>query len=196
MKKLNKKKIIKGSLLIISSFLFLSLINYENKLDKTLISLNEKKENTVFTYVDKVSLMNILSNETGVVILTNSKTTSNRFINLLFEVKEQYKIYVYNMKNDEIKLTLTDNNEIEIEKESSEFYNKLLDILGSYAEDYILYDKNNERIKTDYKIIYTPTVLFIKDGKIKYSHAFIDNTLEDSDLLSIYKEAIKSLKNN
>ena len=78
-------------------------------------------------------------------------------------------------------------------KRQTKDYETLLEKLGSYTEKYTLEDSDNNIIDTGYKKIYTPMVMFIKNGKIIFSHYIYDSSLEDDDLKEIYSKGINLL---
>ncbi len=188
MKKKTKKKIRKGILCTLTGFLLITL-SYKETL---IIEKEERKianieDGEIFNYVDNEELMDILDKGTGVVLVVNKKTLVNTYLDLLYDLKGDNKLYVYNIKNEERVLSLNENNEIIVTKEGTEFYDKLLTKLGSHVEDYYVHINDEKTIKSEYKTLYTPSVLFISDGKILYCHYLMDNySLEEKDIIDAY----------
>lgn len=73
-------------------------------------------------------------------------------------------IYYFNALDIRDKKSLDDDGNIITEKEGTEEYYELIDILGDYLGAYS--GLNDESIKR----LYFPTVVFVKDGKILGSH--------------------------
>ncbi len=195
--KKTKNELIKLSLCTLAGFLLLFLTYFDTILDRddiSLITYNDN-QNKIFTNVTNKELMHVLDKETGIIILINSRKTANRIINLLVDVKTNEKIYIYNMKNDETILKLNEDDSVSVKQHPSDFYNNLINKLGLYAEDYTIIKEDGKEIKTDYKKIYAPTVLFVKDGKILLSHYISDEEIEDKDLLEVYSQGHKILNN-
>ena len=163
-------------------------------IDKSKTMIISYNENKIFTNVTKKELLHILKNETAVVLLINSKKTTNKIIDLLYKDKsDNINIYVYNIKNDEPLLDLF-KSEIIIKKYPSELYKELLNILGSHAEDYII-EQDGKTIKTDYKKIYTPYFIFIKNGQIELTHYIKTDDIKNEEILPIYKKGYELLNN-
>lgn len=193
MKKKTKKKIIKGSLYIITSFLFICITYLEAHLEKDEISLiTYNNENKVYTSLTEKNVVNYLEQKTGVFLLTNNRKDITKYIDLLYKSNIKENIYVYNVKNDEIILELV-NNEIKIKQEPSKLYEELIDHLGLYSETYLI-NNESEFIETKYKKIYTPVIMFIKDGRILYSHFIYGVDYSEEELIDIYKSGYEMLK--
>lgn len=64
-------------------------------------------------------------------------------------------------------LILSNNNEVQVEKEGTENYYKLLDLLDNVLSDYELTDEANNKILTGEKRIYSPNVVAVVDGEAK-----------------------------
>lgn len=191
--KLAKEKLIKRSLCIIFGFFLILITYYEKMVEKDKLSLITYNNNNLYTNVTKNNLLNILDKGTGIVIFINDKKTTNRIINLLYKINTNESIYLYNIKDEEIILNL-DNSEIVVEQEPTDFYNKVINKLGSHANYYLLKRNDGSIIKTNNKKIYTPMVLFIKNGKILLSHYITDEDITDEELLDIYKKGFLMLK--
>ena len=194
MKKKTKEKVLKGILSILTGFLLISIAYYERKIERSpmIIANVDENNNKVYQDVQKEDLMSILENETGVFLLVSSRISAGRFIDLLYDFKGDYTIYVYSLKNDEISLSLN-NNDIIVNKKQSKLYDELISYLGVYADDYVFVQEDGTVVKTDYKVVYTPTVLFIKNGRPIYSYSNISEEMTDDELKEIYKQGYEAL---
>lgn len=184
-----KNKISKGSLYILIGFFFILI---------TLMDLNKSNENDLIVHNDKIltnvtpgELLDILDSKTAIVIITHDKVDSNRIVNILLDLKVKDNFYICNVKNDELILEFSsDEEEVLVSQHSTKDYESLLDKLGSYTEKYTLSDSNNNIVDTGYKKIYTPMVMFIKDGNIMFSHYIYDDSIEDEDLKEVYSKGL------
>lgn len=184
-----KNKISKGSLYILIGFFFVLI---------TLMDLNKSNENDLIVHNDKIitnvtpgELLDILDSKTAIVIITHDKVDSNRIVNILLDLKVKDNFYICNVKNDELILEFSsDEEEVLVSQHSTKDYEKLLDKLGSYTEKYTLSDSNNNIVDTGYKKIYTPMVMFIKEGNIMFSHYIYDDSIEDEDLKDVYSKGL------
>lgn len=197
MKKKTKNKIIKGSLCVFTGFLFLLIVYYERKIDRSPMMLAELEENNnrVYEEVRRENLLDVLRNETGVVLLVSNRVDASKFIDILYDYKDKYTIYVYSLRNDEMELSLNEENDIVVSKKQSKLYDELIDYLGVYADEQVIVSGDGNIIKTNYKVIYTPTVLFIKSGKPIYSYSFMNEEISNEELTDIYKQGFEVLKN-
>lgn len=197
MKKKTKNKIIKGSLCVLTGFLFLLIVYYERKIDRSPMILADLEENNnrVYEEVKKEDLLDVLRNETGVVLLVSNRVDASKFIDILYDYKDKYTIYVYSLRNDEMELSFNEENDIIVSKKQSKLYDELIDYLGVYADNQIIVSEDGSIIETDYKVIYTPTVLFIKSGKPIYSYSFMNEEISNEELIDIYKQGFEILKN-
>lgn len=105
------------------------------------------EDDNIFVYRSIEEIIKILENGTGVVYLGfPSCPWCQAYVPYLNEVAKENnisKIYYYNILNDR--------------KENTENYQKILELLGDYAEHD---DEGNKRI-------YAPTIIFVNDGKIE-----------------------------
>jgi len=194
MKKKTKKKLIKGSLCILASFLFICIVYYETKIEKTSPLITYTSSNLAFTILKDKELINTLETKKGVLIITNNKKDMNKYIDLLYKAKIKKGIYIYNVKNDEIIIDFDKKDNIILKQKPSETYKELINYLGLYSEPYLLLDKNGKLIETKYKKIYTPIVIFINEGKIIYSRFTYGENLSDEELINEYKKGYEMLK--
>lgn len=192
-KRKNKKnKLIKGSLSILLGFLFVFLTYLDINIDKSennLITYNNK----LFNYIDASELLNVLDKEKGVIVVVNDRKDINRLINILLTLNVNENIYVYNSREDEIILELTEK-EIIVKQKPSKEYEKLLNKLESFTDRYLVSTPSGNYIETEYYKIYTPMVLFVNKGEIVFSNYIHDDKVTDEELKTIYKKGINLLE--
>ena len=186
-KKKNKKRLIEnlvifGFFLILTSFLDITI----DKSGVTLVA----HENSLYKVINSKEMINALEGETGVYLIVNDDKYINKITNILNSLKTNENIYVYNSDKDEIKLEKK-NNKIKIIQNSTLNYNTLLKQLGAYKDNYVI-----DGEITNYFIINTPTVLFIKEGDIVYSYYLIDTSLNDEVLSETYSKGFELLNDD
>ena len=185
MHKLIKINVSKSSLYVIIGFFLILLFYQDMKTPKVndLALVNNK----MLTNVNGQELLDILESKTD-------KVDINRILDILKNYKTNENIYVYNAKYDEVVLGLDDEENVIIKQEPSKIYNKILDELGSYADKYYVYDSWNTPIDTGYLRMYTPMVMFVKEGNILFSSSIVDDSITDEDLNVLYKKGFSLLK--
>lgn len=193
-KRKNKKnKLIKGSLSILLGFLFVFLTYLDINIDKSENNLITYNNNKLFNYIDASELLNVLDKEKGVIVVVNDRKDINRLINILLTLNVNENIYVYNSREDEIILELTEK-EIIVKQKPSKEYEKLLNKLGSFTDRYLVSTPSGNYIETEYYKIYTPMVLFVNKGEIVFSNYIHDDKVTDEELKTIYKKGINLLE--
>lgn len=193
-KRKNKKnKLIKGSLSILLGFLFVFLTYLDINIDKSKNNLITYNDDKIFNYIDASEVLNVLDNEKGVIVVVNDRKDINRLINILLALNINENIYVYNSKEDEIILELTEK-EITVKQKPSKEYEKLLARLGSFTDRYLVSTPSRNYIETEYYKIYTPMVLFVNKGEIVFSNYIHDDKVTDEELKTIYKKGINLLE--
>lgn len=193
-KRKNKKnKLIKGSLSILLGFLFVFLTYLDINIDKSENNLITYNNNKLFNYIDASELLNVLDKEKGVIVVVNDRKDINRLINILLTLNVNENIYVYNSREDEIILELTEK-EIIVKQKPSKEYEKLLNKLGSFTDKYLVSTPSGNYIETEYYKIYTPMVLFVNKGEIVFSNYIHDDKVTDEELKTIYKKGINLLE--
>ena len=185
-KKNKKKSKILGNLLLIGS-LFMFLTYFDLRIDKSSNSLITDNGKNIYTNVSASELINVLDKETGAIIIVNNKKDINRIISILLDINDNNNIFVYNAKNDEIVISKENGKLKEVQKASVQ-YQDLINKLGAYSEKYII-----EGEDTHYYKINTPTVLFVKEGSIKYSY-YINDSSDENSLANIYKFGFSMLR--
>lgn len=171
----------------------------------TYSSLDIPKNNPI-KYSSYEEIFKILDNGTGIIYLGFPECPWCRnIIPVLIDtaLKSKVKtIYYLNIKDDRNVLSLTKKGKIKTEKEGTEDYLKLVDLLKDNLREY-------EGLKNkDIKRIYVPLVIFVKDGKVVGIYeslpAFQErangngftqmNEKEKSELSKIYENYFKKLK--
>lgn len=191
-RKSKKNKLIKVSLSILLGFLFVFLTYVDINIDKSknnLITYNNK----LFNYIDASELLNVLDKEKGVIVVVNDRKDINRLINILLTLNVNENIYVYNSREDEIILELTER-EIIVKQKPSKEYEKLLNKLGSFTDRYLVSTPSGNYIETEYYKIYTPMVLFVNNGEIVFSNYIHDRKVEDDELKTVYMKGLNLLE--
>lgn len=197
----NKKLLIRSTAILIISvaFLFLLIIDpYKNKEnDNEIVALLGIKDK-IFKSTTKEELLQILETETTAIYLGKIDSNYSRILETLYNSSLTSNINsIYYLDIEEEKTLLSyENNNIVVQKEGSKFYLKLLEKISSFSEIYTLYNKYNEPINSGYNTIYTPMVIFIKQGKILFTH-YIDNSslkeINFNELSEIYKEGFEKI---
>ncbi len=161
--------------------------------NSSLISYSDTNDK-IFDYIKIKDVLDVLKDKTGILVIINDKKDTNRFIDLLYSKELKENIYVCNVKNDEVVLSL-ENDKVKVKQKPSQDYKNLLNRFGAYSEDYYLIDDDENIIETNYKRIITPMVLFVKNGKILFSHFVNDQETTDEELLAIYSKGFSLLNN-
>lgn len=191
-KKKKNNKYLKRSLCIVLGFFFVLLSYFDFKVDKTkndLVTYNDK----IFTNVNSAELLDILDNKKGIVLIVNDRKDINRLISLVMKININGRIYVYNAKDEELVLELS-NNEVVVKQNMSKNYEKLLQKLGSFTERYLIQTPSGNLVETGYFKINTPTTLFVSDGRVVFSSYIKDDNVSDDDLVNVYKKGLNLLE--
>lgn len=191
-KKKKNNKYLKRSLCIVLGFFFVLLTYFDFKVDKTkndLVTYNDE----IFTNVNSAELLDILDNKKGIVLIVNDRKDINRLISLVMKININERIYVYNAKDEELVLELS-NNEVVVKQNMSKNYEKLLQKLGSFTERYLIQTPSGNLVETGYFKINTPTTLFVSDGRVVFSSYIKDDNVSDDDLVNVYKKGLNLLE--
>ncbi len=191
-KKKKNNKYLKRSLCIVLGFFFVLLSYFDFKVDKTkndLVTYNDE----IFTNVNSAELLDILDNKKGIVLIVNDRKDINRLISLVMKININGRIYVYNAKDEELVLDLS-NNEVVVKQNMSKNYEKLLQKLGSFTERYLIQTPSGNLVETGYFKINTPTTLFVSDGRVVFSSYIKDDNVSDDDLVNVYKKGLNLLE--
>ena len=135
----------------------------ETKQGKKYLNVNINKKNKT-KYASFEEIENILTNKSGVIYFGFPECPWCRnIIEPLLEAAQETEvnqIYYFNALNIRDEKHLNDNKEIITDKEGTQEYKKLIEIMYNELGEYEgLNDKTIKRL-------YFPTVVFIKDGKI------------------------------
>lgn len=183
-------------MLVVAIFLLLMIINFEslrNTDENLLLSFNSS--HTSYKKV-KDKVFDILT-EDAVIIFTSEDTEAKEAKRILYNaavINDYRPIYEVDLTAEEIEIELVDNKNINITKEPTEFYKKLLSELGSFSEVYAIKNDFGEYVNTGYQKIYTPLVVFVKDGNILYSHYLNqEEEITEEELKEVYLYGFKLL---
>lgn len=169
-----------------------SLNNKETSQGKKYLSININKDNTI-KYASFKEIEDILTTGTGVIYFGFPECPWCRnIIEPLLTATEETelsKIYYFNAYKIRDKKYLDENNKIITEKEGTEEYKKLIEIMYDELGEYE--GLNDETIKR----LYFPTVVFIKDGKIINTHIGTIDEQEDpyTPLTEKQKDTLKNI---
>lgn len=185
MRKRNKKKLSKGSL-ILAGFLFICLSFFDLKADKN--NTDYTFDNSIYTNVSAKELINVMKSQSGLILIVNDNKDIDRLTSILMSFEPNEKIFVYNSSNDEIRF---DDKTCKVTKNASNDYKRLISFLGSYADTY-----KSESCSSDYKYVHSPMVLFAKDGGVLYSYYLpLEEEVTDEILSYVFEKGF-SLFNN
>lgn len=159
------------------------------------------QDNNAIEYKDANEIIDILKNETGVIYFGFPECPWCRnLVPVLVNTVSDYSIgpiYYFNARDIRDTKTLDENGNIVVEKEGTKEYYEIVDILKEHLGSYA--GLNDESIKR----LYFPTVVFVKDGKIKLVHVGTVDSQEEpftpltekqkSELVSILETGIESI---
>lgn len=132
-------------------------------------------KNNVVKYSDASLVLDILNDGTGVIYFGYPTCPWCRnAVPVLLEAANEVgidKIYYINMKEERDEIKVKEDGTLEVVKEGSEGYKKLLKRLDPILDDYTLEDIKGNKISADEKRIYVPLVVFVRDGEIVGYHA-------------------------
>ena len=152
-------------------------------------------EDSLFEPINEEDALQLLESGTGVLIFEFPECPWCR--NMMPVVNEAAKemalskLYTFNIREERNQITLGDDGALVTVNEGTEFYRKVLELLGESAS---VYDGlNDESIRR----IYAPTVFVIENGKVLSSHVSTVDSQSDpfipltdaqhQELLDIYK---------
>ncbi len=145
-------------------------INEKNTKEYPIVELADENP---FVYKTGEEMIDILENKTGVIYFGFPTCPWCRSLLPILEkaaksqgIGEVYYLNIYEIRST---LSLDENNKVITEKEGSEDYYRILDLLKDYLTDYTL-SKDGKSIKTDEKRLYAPTVVVVDNGKIVGFH--------------------------
>ncbi|MBR1413393.1 MAG: hypothetical protein IJ574_01830 [Bacilli bacterium] len=164
------------------------------------------EEKNPIKYISLDELNNMLENGTGIVYLGYSESNMCRnAINVLLttardkNVDTIYYLNMYEIRDNYI----VENGELIKTIEAQDGYQKLLENLDTYLQDYVINDNSGNSYPIGEKRVEVPTVIAIKNGEIKSIHqkTVDSNTNEFSnltrnqknELYTIYNELVDSI---
>ena len=180
-------------------------VNGKKVSDELSYSSLDIPKNNPMKYSSYEEIFKILDNGTGVIYLGFPECPWCRnIVPVLIDTALKSKvetIYYLNIKDDRNVLSLTKKGKIKTEKEGTENYLKLVDLLKDNLREYE--GLNNKNIKR----IYVPLVIFVKNGKVVGTYeslpAFQErangngftqmNEKEKSELSKIYENYFKKI---
>lgn len=165
-------------------------------------------EDNLYKYASKEEVLDLLDHKTGVLYFGFSTCpwcqTIVPILNQVASDNGQGEILYYDIKRDRNTLSLNEQGEVVTDKESTNFYRELLKELDDVASPYILTDDEGKEVDTGEKRIYVPLVVFVKEGKVVYSHEATVESQEDpkvklndkqkDELADYYKKGFNLIK--
>lgn len=131
------------------------------------------KDNAV-KYVTSEELLEVLDEGTGAVYFGYPNCPWCRSaVPTLIEAADEVgleNIYYLNVKDERDEIKVKEDGSLEVVKEGTEGYKKLLKRLDSVLIDYTLTDIHGKEVSANEKRIYVPLVVFIKEGEIVGYH--------------------------
>lgn len=105
------------------------------------------------------------------------------------------KLYYLNIYEIRSVLELNEKNKVEVVREGTDSYYKMLELMDEYLEPYYLTSEDDKEIDTKEKRIYAPTVVAIKDGEIKGIHVATVDSQKDpyKDLTNDQKSELSNI---
>lgn len=136
-------------------------------------TVNVDKDNPI-KYADVGSLLEVLNNGTGIIYLGYPDCPWCRnVVPVLLECAKELEIediYYMNMKDERDLIKVKEDGSLEVVKEGTEGYKKLLTRLDVILDEYTLTDVHGNTVSANEKRIYVPLVIFVKDGEIVGYH--------------------------
>lgn len=172
-------------------------LNNKEKNDKIYKELTISEENPVDILTEDETIK-LLENGTGILYLGFPECPWCRsMLPVLLQTLDNMnidKLYYLNILDIRSTFTLNEKNKLEVTREGSEGYYKMLEIMDDVLENYYLTTENGKKVNTKEKRIYAPTVVAIKDGKILDIHVSTVESQTDP-YESLTKEQEEELSN-
>lgn len=213
----SKQRFIRGLVLVSIGLVLLILSLYSLGIFGKGGSAEFKKEygedivpNNLYKYVGKEEVLELFEKGTGILYFGYPESPwCKRAVSVLNDaafangIKE---VYYYNIKRDRDSLSLNEDGTVSIDANATNFYNELLRKLAGHTDKYILLDKDGKEVDTGRYRIYVPFVVFIKEGRIVYSHSDLVDSYTDTnegltqdqrdELYNIYEKGILLINNS
>lgn len=205
------KKIMYSLLIVCSLFLITGCGNKESdasKFKKEYESLNGKtienskykypevkiiKDNAI-KYSDADKVIDVLDKGTGVIYFGYPTCPWCRnAVPVLLEAANEVgieNIYYMNIKEDRDEIKVKEDGSLEVVKEGSAGYKKLLKRLDAVLDDYTLEDINGNTVSANEKRIYVPLVIFVRGGEIVGMH--VDTVKSQTNPLEVLNDEQKN----
>lgn len=178
-----------------------SLNNTYNESSKHDYVKVEIDNDNPIVYSNYEEVVDILKNKTGVIYFGFKECPWCRnAVPVLIDAAKELgidKIYYYDNKDSRDQKSLDENGNIVTEKEGTDEYKNLVEILKDYLPSYDGLNDNS------IKRLYYPTVVFVKDGKILSLHtSTVDSqkdpytpltTKQKNELKQIYMDGMNSV---
>lgn len=184
------KKILYSILIVISLFLITGCGKETDaqKFKKEFESLNGKTigetnykyptvevdEDNAIKYASYDETLELLEDGTGVIYLGYETCPWCRnAAPVLLEAASEVgvkDIYYINMKEERDEIKVKEDGTLEVVKEGTKGYKKLLTRLDSILDEYVLKDMHGNKVSANEKRIFVPLVIFVKDGEIVAYH--------------------------
>lgn len=139
---------------------------YNEKTNNYYLNVNILENNNV-KYKNVNEIIDILKSGTGVIYFGFPECPWCRnLVPVLVNTLNEYTVpfYYYNAYDIRDNKHLDENGNIVVDKEGTEEYYELVDVLKDYLGEYS--GLNDSSIKR----LYFPTIVFVKEGKILYTH--------------------------
>ena len=158
-------------------------VEYEEYNENGFYPLNIEKENPM-KYVTVDNFKTVLSSDSVIYLGYAECNICRNVVDILvnedIDIEDIYYIDVNKIRNN---LDVV-NDKIKVINEGTSEYAYLLEYLNDYTDDYVI-SKDDKVYNTNYKIIYAPALLFIKDGNLVKYYNFKYNELSEDAKFTI-----------
>lgn len=167
------------------------------------------KKNPV-KYASYDDILELLTDGTGIIYLGYPTCPWCRnVVPVLIEAASEVgidDIYYINMKDERDEIKVKEDGSLEVTKEGTEGYKKLLTRLDAILDEYTLQDMHGNTVSANEKRIYVPLVIFVRDGEIVSYHVdtvesqtnpfVLLNEDQKNELMDIYISAMHKVLND
>lgn len=131
-------------------------------------------EDNVIKYASYDEVLEVLTDGTGVIYLGYPTCPWCRnAVPVLLDAATEVgieDIYYINMKEERDEIKVKEDGTLEVVKEGTDGYKKLLTRLDAILSEYTLEDIHGNTVSANEKRIYVPLVVFVRDGEIVGYH--------------------------